>query len=60
MAIVMIVPKIEQKNTVPPIDFQELLNEIISEGPLTMEIQQLLQRKIAGDELNMEPRFEKN
>lgn len=50
----MIVPKIEQKNTVPPIDFQELLNEVISEGPLKTEIQQLLQRKMAGDELNME------
>lgn len=49
---------IEQKNTVPPIDFQELLNEIISVGPLKTEIQQLLQRKIAGDELNMEPRIE--
>lgn len=58
IVIVMIVPKIEQKNTVPPIDFQELLNEVISEGPLKTEIQQLLQRKMAGDELNMEPRIE--
>lgn len=58
MAIVMIFPKIEQKNTVPPIDFQELLNQVISEGPLKTEIQQLLQRKMAGDELNMEPRIE--
>ncbi|MFJ7917217.1 MULTISPECIES: DNA polymerase beta superfamily protein [unclassified Lysinibacillus] len=34
-----------------------MLNEIISEGPLKTEIQQLLQRKMAGDELNMELRI---
>ncbi|MEB2299510.1 nucleotidyltransferase domain-containing protein [Lysinibacillus xylanilyticus] len=50
---------IEKNNTVPPIDFQELLNAIISEGPLKTEIQQLLQRKMAGDELNLEPRIER-
>ncbi|MBG9456474.1 hypothetical protein ABE61_21290 [Lysinibacillus sphaericus] len=49
---------IETNNTVPPIDFQELLNAIISEGPLKTEIEQLLKRKMVGDELNMEPRIE--
>ncbi|MGE7675454.1 DNA polymerase beta superfamily protein [Lysinibacillus sp. NPDC094403] len=49
---------IEKNITVPPIDFQELLNEIIFDDPLKTEIQQLLQRKMAGEELNMEPRIE--
>jgi len=49
---------IEKKQTVPPIDFQELLNEIIPEGSLKTEIQQLLKRKIAGEELNMEPKID--
>ncbi|MGE7913686.1 nucleotidyltransferase domain-containing protein [Lysinibacillus xylanilyticus] len=49
---------IEKKQTVPPIDFQELLNEIIPEGSLKTDIQQLLKRKIAGEELNMEPKID--
>ncbi|PFP29728.1 hypothetical protein COJ96_08540 [Bacillus sp. AFS073361] len=47
---------IERYNTVPPIEFQILVEELIEEGPLKQEISTLLERKISGDELNLEPK----
>jgi predicted nucleotidyltransferase len=49
---------IEEHKTTPPIDFHELLEAIIPNGPLKMKIEDLLQRKIAGDELDIEPRIQ--
>jgi hypothetical protein len=47
---------IEKHNTVPPIEFQELVDNLIEEGQLKQEILTLLDRKIRGDELNLEPK----
>ncbi|MBV7504004.1 nucleotidyltransferase domain-containing protein [Bacillus sp. sid0103] len=47
---------IERYNTVPPIEFQTLVEELLEEGPLKEEILTLLERKISGDELNLEPK----
>ncbi|SES40873.1 nucleotidyltransferase domain-containing protein [Psychrobacillus sp. OK032] len=49
---------IEEHKTVPPIDFQELLQAMILEGYLKKEIEHLLERKIIGDELDIEPRIQ--
>jgi predicted nucleotidyltransferase len=48
---------IEKYNTMPPILFQELVNDIVSSGHLHEEISKLLERKIKGDELDYEPRI---
>ncbi|WP_144553898.1 nucleotidyltransferase domain-containing protein [Bacillus sp. X1(2014)] len=47
---------IERYNTVPPIEFQMLVEDLLEEGPLKQEISILLERKISGDELNLEPK----
>ncbi|MFF2446097.1 nucleotidyltransferase domain-containing protein [Neobacillus sp. NPDC058068] len=47
---------IEKYNTVPPIEFQELVKDLLEEGQLKQEILTLLERKISGDELNLEPK----
>ncbi|MEH7354932.1 nucleotidyltransferase domain-containing protein [Neobacillus drentensis] len=47
---------IEKHNTVPPIEFQILVEELLDEGQLKHEILTLLERKIRGDELNLEPK----
>jgi uncharacterized protein len=47
---------IERYNTVPPIAFQTLVEELLEEGQLKREILTLLERKISGDELNLEPK----
>ncbi|MEH7156234.1 nucleotidyltransferase domain-containing protein [Neobacillus drentensis] len=47
---------IEKYNTVPPIEFQTLVEELLEEGLLKQEIRTLLERKISGDELNLEPK----
>jgi len=47
---------IERYNTVPPIEFQTLVEELLEEGQLKQEILMLLERKISGDELNLEPK----
>ncbi|MFK9094524.1 nucleotidyltransferase domain-containing protein [Bacillus salipaludis] len=47
---------IERHNTVPPIEFQILVDELLGEGQLKQEILTLLERKIRGDELNLEPK----
>ncbi|MGP7817431.1 nucleotidyltransferase domain-containing protein [Niallia sp. 01092] len=48
---------IKKYNTVPPMEFQVLLEDLIAPGTLKKEINTLLKRKIAGDELNLEPRI---
>jgi predicted nucleotidyltransferase len=45
---------IEKYNAVPPTQFQVLLEELLEDGPLKQEIQKLLDRKISGEELNLE------
>ncbi|MFL6518298.1 MAG: nucleotidyltransferase domain-containing protein, partial [Bacillus sp. (in: firmicutes)] len=47
---------IERYNSVPPIVFQTLVEELLEEGELKQEILTLLERKISGDELNLEPK----
>ena len=47
---------IERYNTVPPIEFQTLVEGILEEGLFKQEILTLLARKISGDELNLEPK----
>lgn len=47
---------IEKYNSVPPIEFQALVADLIMAGPLKNEINTLLDRKIRGDELNLEPK----
>jgi uncharacterized protein len=49
---------IEKYNTIPPIEFQSLVEDIIPEGDLKKRIDELLRRKIAGEELNLEPRID--
>lgn len=50
---------IELYNEMPPIEFPVLVNRLLPEsGELNAAIQQLLARKIAGEELNHEPRIE--
>ncbi|NPC91468.1 nucleotidyltransferase domain-containing protein [Bacillus sp. WMMC1349] len=46
---------IESRHTVPPIEFQVLLHELLDEGELKTEILNLLERKINGDEFHLEP-----
>lgn len=48
---------IERFNTIPPIKFQELVEKILDNGLLKQEILTLLERKISGDELNLEPKL---
>ncbi|TQR20058.1 nucleotidyltransferase domain-containing protein [Psychrobacillus vulpis] len=48
---------IEEYKNVPPIDFHELLKNMIPEGKLKNEVEHLLKRKIIGDELDIEPRI---
>ena len=49
---------IEENNTLPPIKFQSLVEALLPSGDLREEIDKLLKRKMAGDELNLEPRIE--
>lgn len=50
---------IERYNEMPPIKFSVLVDRLVpANGELHAAIQQLLSRKIAGEELNMEPRIE--
>ncbi|TQK74913.1 hypothetical protein FB479_101524 [Brevibacillus sp. AG162] len=49
---------IETYHTNPPIGFDQLVAELITDSTLKGKISELLQRKIAGDELNFEPRIE--
>lgn len=49
---------IEEHKTIPPIDFHELLQLMVPPGELKTETQHLLKRKIAGDELDFEPKIQ--
>ncbi|TWT00579.1 nucleotidyltransferase domain-containing protein [Planomicrobium sp. CPCC 101079] len=49
---------IEKYNGAPPISFQELLEDIVPESELKNEVNQLLRRKLAGDEFDIEPRID--
>ncbi|CAH1207982.1 hypothetical protein PAECIP111891_03135 [Paenibacillus allorhizoplanae] len=49
---------IERNNTMPPIEFQELVDSLVPAGSqLKAAIQELFARKIAGDEMDYEPRI---
>lgn len=49
---------IERNNAMPPIEFQVLVDSLVPAGsPLKIAIQELLARKIAGDEMDYEPRI---
>ncbi|MBE7681186.1 nucleotidyltransferase domain-containing protein [Paenibacillus sp. P13VS] len=49
---------IERYDAMPPLDFDELVKDIIPAGPqLYVEIQDLLSRKRAGEELELEPKL---
>ena len=48
---------IEETNTIPPVEFQTLLNTQVSDEKVKSEIQKLLLRKIDGDELKEEPQI---
>ncbi|MBI0580316.1 nucleotidyltransferase domain-containing protein [Neobacillus cucumis] len=49
---------IEKYNTIPPIEFSSLVESILPAGSLRKEIDTLLKRKIAGEELKLEPRID--
>ena len=49
---------IEKYQVTPPISFNELVKEIIPEGELKLAISNLLERKLKGDELDLEPRID--
>jgi uncharacterized protein len=48
---------IERFNQFPPLEFPTLLNTLVAEGELKDEILLLLKRKMAGDELDLEPKL---
>ncbi|MEH6996603.1 nucleotidyltransferase domain-containing protein, partial [Neobacillus drentensis] len=47
---------IEKFNEFPPLEFPTLLNHIVPESPIKNEINNLLKRKLDGDELDIEPK----
>lgn len=49
---------IRQYNAVPPISFHTLIKEAALTDELNVEIDQLLKRKLQGDELDIEPRIQ--
>lgn len=49
---------IEKHNTNPPISFHELVSDGVDDPYLKKEIEQLLRRKMAGEELNLENRVD--
>lgn len=49
---------IEKYNTNPPILFQELLDDLLDDSQIKHIIEELLKRKIAGEELNLEKRID--
>ncbi|MFC4685276.1 MULTISPECIES: nucleotidyltransferase domain-containing protein [unclassified Exiguobacterium] len=48
---------IEKYNTAPPISFHVLLEDSLKDGELKHSIDRLLERKLAGDEFDLEPRI---
>jgi len=49
---------IEKYNTIPPIEFSSLVEKMNPTSEIKMAIGTLLKRKMAGEELNLEPRIE--
>lgn len=49
---------IKEKNSFPPMEFQDLVNSQIKDEKIRKEIEELLKRKIAGEELKEEPKIE--
>ncbi len=49
---------IERHNTMPPTEFDRLYQDADLSPSLNKEIDQLLQRKMAGQEMDLEPRIE--
>jgi predicted nucleotidyltransferase len=49
---------IKEKNSVPPIEFQDLVDSQVQDEKVKFEIAELLKRKMAGEELKEEPRIE--
>ncbi|KAB7663644.1 nucleotidyltransferase domain-containing protein [Bacillus sp. B1-b2] len=49
---------VQKYQTVPPMEFEILVNTLIPESPLKQEILHLLQRKKAGEELKLEARIQ--
>jgi predicted nucleotidyltransferase len=48
---------IEKTNTMAPMEFDVLVNQLVTDVGLRKEIDQLLERKKAGEELKEEPRI---
>lgn len=48
---------IRQTNTMAPVEFQALLESQVTDPTVRLEINQLLKRKMAGEELNEEPKI---
>ncbi|MDG5788501.1 nucleotidyltransferase domain-containing protein [Evansella sp. AB-P1] len=49
---------IEKYNTIPPMEFQSLLEDILQPGELKESVSKLLKRKIAGEELSFDTRVD--
>lgn len=49
---------IKQTNTMPPMEFDKLLDTQVTDQNIKTEIQKLLTRKMAGEELNEEPKIQ--
>lgn len=49
---------IREKNSFPPMEFEKLLDAQVSDAQIRREIDELLKRKIAGDEMKEEPKIE--
>ncbi|MGG4141687.1 nucleotidyltransferase domain-containing protein [Paenibacillus algorifonticola] len=48
---------VEERGTVPPLLFEELVHELLPDSPLKCEVLTLLERKKAGIELDLEPKI---
>lgn len=48
---------IVEKGTIPPMSFHTLVDELLPDGLLKSDIHKLLQRKMSGEELDLEPRI---
>ncbi|MGD9562080.1 MAG: nucleotidyltransferase domain-containing protein [Pyrinomonadaceae bacterium] len=49
---------IQNRNSFPPMEFEKLVNDQVDDGILRREINKLLARKMAGEELNEQPRVD--
>jgi predicted nucleotidyltransferase len=49
---------IKEKNSFPPMEFQDLVDSQVKDKKVKFEIAELLKRKMAGEELKEEPKIE--